>query len=355
MAIHFSKERLETVIGNHARWWRGELDRALLRVTVTDMYAPSHTPQAPILSQSSCADFNWSAEQMIDALDAELSCFEFMGDAYPVVDFACFGPGMLAACLGSELDNSTGQVWFHPCEPDVTKLHVRYDPENKWSRRIKDLYRAGLERWEGSVVMTLPDLGGNLDILASLCGTENLIYALVDEPEHCHRLIGEIETAWRAAYADFRQVLEPQGVYTDWNGLLSREPSYIPQCDFSYMLGPEMFTEFVLPVLRRDTECLENTIYHLDGVGQLKHLDSILSLPKLKAVQWVFGVGQPGPDAWLDVYGKILAAGKQIMICDGILSGSYEKVRSSLGKSPYGGIWIQKDALDVAKRLLDLG
>ena len=85
--------------------------------------------------------------------------------------------------------------------------------------------------------------------------------------------------------------------------------------------------------------------------------DSFLlsSLPKLKAVQWVFGVGQPGPDAWLDVYGKILAAGKQIMICDGILSGSYEKVRSSLGKSPYGGIWIQKDALDVAKRLLDLG
>ena len=49
----------------------------------------------------------------------------------------------------------------------------------------------------------------------------------MDEPEEVHRLIGEIEVAWYEAYNDFAKVLELQGAYTDWNGLLSRKPSYI--------------------------------------------------------------------------------------------------------------------------------
>ncbi len=61
-----------------------------------------------------------------------------------------------------------------------------------------------------------------------------------------------------------------------------------------------MFKQFVLNTLRTDTEKLDNVIYHLDGVGELNHLDDILSLEKLKAVQWVFGDGQPPAEEWMD-------------------------------------------------------
>ena len=354
MSIHFSREQVQAVLENHELWWEGKLDRALVRVAIEGSYAPSHTAKAPRLSQATCHDFSWTAEEVIDAEDAYLSTCEFFADGYPVMDFATFGPGVLAAMLGSELDNSRGQIWFLPCEEDITKLHVSYDPNNKWARRIKDLYRAGHERWNGAVIMTLPDLGGIMDILASLMGAENLMFALVDEPEEVMRVQREIQQAWYEAYRDFSAALAPQGADTDWNGILSREGGYIPQCAFSYMLGPEMFEEFVMPILREDMKRLRHTIYHLDGVGAKKHLDALLSLPELNAIQWVYGVGQPGPHAWVDLYQQVLDAGKQIMIIENGLHNGYGELRPRLGKSPYVSIWATPETAEEARRLASL-
>ena len=140
-----------------------------------------------------------------------------MGDAYPLVNLASFGPGVLAAFCGARLDNSSGAVWFFPAEKGkpISEIHAVYDPENVWAKRIKDIYRAGVNRWEGRVIMGMPDLGGILDAAASLVGTEELLYALTDEPEEVERLVGELETAWYDAYRDFAAVLAPQGGYSD--------------------------------------------------------------------------------------------------------------------------------------------
>ena len=354
MSVHFDRQRLQSVLANHELWWEGKLDRALVRGVIEGFYAPSHTAKAPRLSQATCHDFSWTAEEVIEAEDAFLSTCEYFADGYPVMDFAAFGPGVLAAMLGSELDNSRGQIWFLPCCDDITQLHVSYDPENKWVKRIKDLYRAGHERWNGSVIMTLPDLGGIMDILASLIGSENLVFALVDEPEEVKRVQFEIQEAWYEAYRDFSEALAPQGAVTDWNGILSREGGYIPQCDFSYMLGPDMFEEFVMPILREDMKRLRHTIYHLDGIGELKHLDALLSLPELNAIQWVYGVGQPGPHAWLDLYRKVENAGKQVMIIENGLFNGYGELRHKLGKSPYVSIWATPETAEEAYRLASL-
>lgn len=337
MSIHFDKSCMEEVLENHERWWRGELERPLVVGSIVDAYAPSHTAKAPVLSQKTCNDFSWSPEAVIDTLDSKLSTYEFMGDGYPHVDMGAFGPGVLAAFCGAKLDNSSGRVWFFPEEKkELSEIHVKYDPENIYSRRIKDIYRAGLERWDGAVVMGMPDLGGVLDVLSHLYGSEDLLYALIDEPEEVQRLTGEIQKAWYEAYEDFAEVLKPQGIYSDWALLLSSTPSYILQCDFSYMISPDMFEEFVLETLREDTCRLSNTMYHMDGVGQLPHLDYILSLKDLKAVQWIFGEGKPGPIHWMDVYRKILDAGKLIQI-DGnpFKEGGYLDVLAEVHGCPF--------------------
>lgn len=356
MPVHFDKKRMDAVTDSHERWWRGELNRPLVKAAVGNAYPPSHAAQAPFPDQSNCHDFLWSAEQIIDAVDSHLSTLEFIGDGYPCMGMDYFGPGVAAAFCGARLDNSSGRVWFFPAEeePEISNIHAKYDPDNIWSRRIKDIYRAGLKRWNGSVVMSFPDLGGVMDVVASLCGTENLLYALVDEPEEVERLVGEVQTAWYDAYNDFAEVLKPQGVYTDWNGLLSRDPAYIVQCDFGYMLGPDMFRRFVLPTLQEDTRRLHNTIYHLDGIGQLPHLDQILSIPALNAVQWVYGTGQPGPYAWLDVYKKILDAGKQIMVIDDALTNGFEELRPHFGPSPYICTWATAENRDKVLKLLEM-
>ena len=164
MPIHFDAERMEAVKDAHARWWKGELDRPLVRATIVDAYAAPQA-EAPVLSQANCTDFRWSPEQVVESLDCWLSRQEYLGDSFPMVNFDGFGPGVLAAFCGAKLDNSTGNVWFFPQkEMEIEDIHVKYDPDNIYARRIKEIYRAGLEKWNGLVIMGMPDLGGILEI-----------------------------------------------------------------------------------------------------------------------------------------------------------------------------------------------
>lgn len=314
MAIHFDKERMQQTVKNHELWWNGKLGRPLVKAELAGAY-PRTPCDTPVLSQANCHDFSLTPAQIVDAWDARLSEYEFCGDSFPFVNLDCFGPGVVAAFCGAQLDNSTGQVWFHnPDKRDIAEVHAYYDKNNIWVNRIKDIIREGINRWQGSVIIGFPDLGGVLDIAASLVGTEELLFALIEQPDEVKRLSCEIQSAWYEAYYDFADLLKEQGAFSDWNGLLSPTHSYITQCDFSIMINSEMFGEFVLPWLKNDTERLDNVIYHLDGANALHHLDDLLSVQKLKAVQFVAGAGAPGPLEWIDVFKKIDAAGKRVML-----------------------------------------
>ncbi len=47
----------------------------------------------------------------------------------------------------------------------------------------------------------------------------------------------------------------------------------------------------------------------------LRHLDRILEIPEIQAIQWVHGVGEDAPIMqWLPVIRKIQAAGKGVIV-----------------------------------------
>lgn len=47
-----------------------------------------------------------------------------------------------------------------------------------------------------------------------------------------------------------------------------------------------MYDDFCLPGMKEVARHFEFSIYHLDGEGALRHLDSILEIPGLRAIQW---------------------------------------------------------------------
>ena len=61
---------------------------------------------------------------------------------------------------------------------------------------------------------------------------------------------------------------------------------------------------------------MDYAIYHLDGPGQLAHLDDLVAEPSITGIQWVPGAGaEPSDnDKWMPVYKKIQAAGKNIIV-----------------------------------------
>jgi len=319
MPINFSPGRWENIKKNYTLWWEGKLDRPVIPVLLSGRDAGRAMPQVPLLSQLNCNDLSVSASDIIDRIDYELSTYEYLGDSFPYFNMDAFGPGVTAAFLGAELDNSTGRVWFHAKEIlPVSELHFEYDDNNVWLNRVREICEEAVKRWQGQVLLGMPDLGGVLDILSTFRSADNLLIDLYDEPDEVKRLVWEIYELWHRFYNEISKVLQKASPgFSDWSQLYSEVPSYVIQSDFSYMISPSMFDEFTKPELEATCSRLPRTIYHLDGIGQLGHLDSLLEIDKLNAVQWVPGDGKPDQSGWPEVYRKIHAAGKNIQLFHG--------------------------------------
>lgn len=317
MSIDFDSARWERVRHNHRAWWAGELKRPLIHMTVGGRDPGRPEPSLPQCHFAAAYDLSISPEAIVDRWDYDLSRCQFIGDAVPNI-WPNFGPGVAAAFMGAQLNwnPESGTVWFHPTEDkEVADRHFEYDPDNIWLRRVADICRAAMERWQGIVQVGMTDLGGSLDVLSSFRPSEQLLLDLYDYPQEVKRLNWEGHDLWWRYFDELHAVLRPTNPgYTSWAGIYSETPHYMLQCDFAYMIGPDMFDEFVKPELTASCKRLDNSFYHWDGPGQLAHADSLLSIPELKGVQWVPGTGNADTRYWPEVYRKIRDAGKLIYL-----------------------------------------
>ena len=86
------------------------------------------------------------------------------------------------------------------------------------------------------------------------------------------------------------------------------------QSDASAMISPAMFDRFVAPAITAQCEWLDHSMFHLDGSQCLCHVDSLLSIEALGAIEWTPDPGVPcgGDTCWYDLYRRILDAGKSV-------------------------------------------
>jgi len=315
MQTFFEKKDWERINSNFQKWWNGDLERPLILMTLTDCPTNLPKPKLDFRHFTSFYELAIPAEQIAEVWNYEISKRKFIGDGFPSI-WPNFGPGVIAAFLGAKLENGKDTVWFHPAkEREISEIEFNYDPQNVWLNRVKDIIRAAQKIWGGTVQIGMTDLGGNLDILSSFRPSEGLLLDLYDNPEHVKRLTWQAHELWWKYYNEFADFMSPLNPgYSAWTPLFSKTPYYILQCDFCYMISPEMFDEFVKPELESSCRKLDNAFYHLDGVGQLPHLDSLLQIKELKGVQWVPGDGKPSCEHWPEVYKKIREAGKLIQL-----------------------------------------
>ncbi|MBK8027144.1 MAG: hypothetical protein IPK19_38585 [Chloroflexi bacterium] len=307
----FSRQDWQRIQQDWTAWWDGSLQRPLVLVTTQD---PGHPPgdfhnnlvRFPVMTPP---------QAILDYYQPYLETTHYFGDAFPQW-WLNAGPGIVAAFLGSRPsfagEGDWGTTWFESLGvSSLQEIELRYNPDNLWWRHCLTLTRAAVERWGDHVVIGHTDLGGNLDILASLRGSMELLYDVTDAPDEVERLTRQITPLWLRYYDELYNVVKtaPLGA-SYWSTYWSPGTGYILQSDFSYMISHEMFQRFVLPDLTACCAHLEYPFYHLDGKGQLIHLDAILAIPNLRGVQWQPGDGAPLADQWLDVLARIRAAGK---------------------------------------------
>lgn len=236
------------------------------------------------------------------------------GEAFPAI-FVNLGASGHAGFFKGEKHHFGDSVWFFPSLEDPDTLE--FDENSFMYRKTLELAEAYAADSRGDYIVSMPDTSGNADALSHLMGPEELLPAMLEEPESVQRALKKIETAYerimREVYDIVRDVNEG-GSCIDW--LSTWAPGFHAQMqsDMSVMISNPMFKEFVMPELQRQCEFLEYPLYHFDGIEQVRHLDDLLSIPNLRAIQWTQVAGQPPCTDFIPELRKIQAAGKNLLI-----------------------------------------
>jgi len=362
MNIDFSEKRWKTIKQNYSRWWAGDLKRPLISVSLSGRTPTRSKPAEPYHHFNSYYGADFTVAHIVDWYEYQLEGTYFLGDGFPNV-WPNYGPGVCAAYLGAQVESGSMEApttWFHPREIKEAKdLHLKVIPDNPWYLIMQNLYREMQARFGGMVQLSMTDLGGAMDIVSTFRPSERLVFDLYDCPEEVDRLSWEAHDAWWEVFHTFGKILDKNPGYTAWTPIFSEQPYYMLQCDFAYMIGPEMFEQFILPEITAMCKKIPNTFYHLDGAGQLPHLDMLLAIPELKGIQWVPGDGAPDITQWPEVHRKIRKAGKLVQIWAGghsrygweTLDVIADQLGSAEGLIMIGFGSIEKDEKTVLKLL----
>ena len=250
----------------------------------------------------------------------------FLGESYPNLNID-FGPGSTAAYLGSDIGFKEDTVWFKKCLDGwdgVPKL--TFDPENKWFKKHLQLAKDCRALAKDDFYVDMPDLMENIDVLASLRGAQDTLFDLLDEPEKVGQRIQEVTDVYYDYYDRFYDVIKDKdggNAYTVFQ-IWGPGRTVKLQCDFSAMMAPEDFRKYIQPSLRTQSENVDHVLYHLDGPAAIKHMDALMEIEGIDALQWTSG--DAGPDGtlpdWDVIYDKAIAAGKSIWVK--VYSGEFE-------------------------------
>jgi len=237
--------------------------------------------------------------------------------AYPSL-YPTFGPGIMATFFGSLPVYQSGTVWFTPVE-GWENIPQEFDESHPIWIVLKWLTRSLARMGAGKYMVEVSDIGGILDIAASLRGVKTLLKDMYAEDPHLNNLLQLLTDTWFKVYDELVSILLANGMDGVSRWVIWCPRKWYPiQCDIAYLLSPTLFEKYALPHLKEQCLRIEYPIYHLDGVGQLAHIDKILNLDNLRGVQWVPGEGEEPhlSDKWSDLYEKILEKGKLLLLMD---------------------------------------
>jgi hypothetical protein len=308
------EKQLSRALERNEAFWTGELkEYPLLWVTVAGAVAGS-PPAAPATDEEQWTDVEY---QMAKAEDA-LSRAYYAADALPVYN-PWLGPDQFAAWLGGTLSFSTkdNTSWTKPFIEDWADFpDFRIDPSNRWWRAYLAMLDASVERGRDKWVTAYPDLHTGIDALGAMRGPERLMIDFLSVPDAIRRAMAQMTRLWKQIVDIVSEKLLRGGQgTTNWTYGWSEERFVcVGQNDFTCLIGPAMFDEFVLEDTVASCDHVDRSIYHLDGPGALQHLPRLLEIDRLDCVQWIQGAGKPLPSAWVDLLKRIQDSGKTVQV-----------------------------------------
>ena len=315
------KPNLEETKRHYIDWW----NHKGIVLNMWEHFQDGVKPHADIPAPKPYKDLNqrwfdpqWRAEY----LDWYVAHSSLKADILPVANTQ-LGPGSLAAILGGVFEGGEDTIWIHPrpassVASGLSADDITFDPNHPNWLLHKELLRACKAKAQGHYYVGMPDLMEGLDVLAALKGTDKVLLDTVMQPEVLEHQMQQINDIYFLVFDELYDIIREgdEMAFCYFSAWAPGKMSKL-QSDISTMISGDDYRRFVQPFIREQCQKIPYTLYHLDGVGAMHHLDSLLEIDELNAIQWTPGVGEPqgGNPKWYDLYRRILSAGKSIMAC----------------------------------------
>lgn len=323
-------------------WEREAMDRCCAAITVVN---PDFD------SEAHRGNFYYDAEKSDKVNRLRFDNQKFYGEGIACM-FPYFGTAGVAEYTGCAAEHELYTTWFHPWmeddEPDASL--IRYKCPEIFQRQKEAIARM-IELSGGDYPVAVSDNCGVIDALAAIRGTENLLLDMISNPEFVEEGLRRLLPIYKQTQNELFDLVKENndGSILSWMHLWAPQRLAQMQCDMCVMISKEMFDRFVMPELEELSDFLDYPVYHFDGQEQVRHLDSLLSIKKLRAIQWQEVSGQPRTAEFIPVLQKIQKAGKNLILS--VHPQDVEKVLDNLNCRGLllriGGLKNEQEARDM--------
>ena len=301
----------------NALWQNEIVDRCCVRVIAFKNgkeYQKPPLPESPEERKAYWLD----AERVLNRELDRIQNTYFAGEAFPQI-FPNFGAAGHAAFFKNVQVEFQNSIWMHP-DQEVRAgetFEIEFNPDSLLLQKTIAVIKYLIMESRGRFFVSMPDISGNLDALAHIRDSKNLLMDMALQPEVVQQALDKIMQVWKDVTKEAYDLTRENN---DGGGTIGWLDTWAPgfhsqlQCDISVMISPEMFKTFAMPELREEAEFLKYPLYHLDGQEQIRHLDQLLSIETLKMIQWTNVVGQPSPVEFIPELKRIQRAGKALLV-----------------------------------------
>ena len=240
--------------------------------------------------------------------------WEYHGDLYEW-EIPSFRPGNLAAYLTHEVRFSGDTSWPVPVGERIEDvLDLEFDLANEFWQATLELTDSLVERYRAMIQIGMAAFAGPADWLAALIGAENLCAEAASKPDTVR------QTSERLADLCVRldDILYAK-VFPHFDGCCNWLPMWdagrvkLVQDDTMILFSPTMYGDVFGSSISRLLAGGDHTMFHFHD-GAVQHLDWLLNMPDLHAVQFGHDPTTPPLTQQTAALRRIQLAGKGLFI-----------------------------------------
>lgn len=268
--------------------YRDFLEKKNSRPLFSCMWEPMLNPSADIAgcvkSDKVLQAENVQPKHILDIANTVLKVLAQLKGDLPCTVHASGGHQWLEAVCGCRIMASDGQIWASQPEKNSLDDFLGAPVNEDWEDKLLQCHSEIVHFAQGRCFASVPVLHGPMDILSAFAGTEDLSYAVYDEPEKLTQALNKAGDVYCRIAGKLANMLLPyMGGYCGRMYVYTQKACATLQDDSSYLTSPELFKGLLEPVERRIVESLPCTVYHMHNSSL--HLGTVIAGYGMAAVQ----------------------------------------------------------------------